>query len=144
MIDDSSIDIEIKTIDNNRFMVGGAYLGHEVEKNENGNVVHVNAYQIIDPNVLAKGDSYSEKGKMITHEVTEAYEGAKIGQKKGKDDMLRIKNMKIQPFKTYNKAHSRATKQNNVFQRFKTTSSGIIEEYYVTNNKGEETIILTK
>jgi RHS repeat-associated protein len=33
---------------------------------------------------------------------------------------------------------------NNVFQRFKTTSSGIIEEYYVTNNKGEETIILTK
>ena len=66
-------------------MIGGAYLGHEVEKDENGDVVYVKAYQSVDPNVLAKADSYSEKGKMITHEVTEAYEGAKIGKKNRKE-----------------------------------------------------------
>lgn len=35
MIDDSEIDIQISTIDNNQLMVGGAYLGHFVT-NEKG------------------------------------------------------------------------------------------------------------
>ena len=144
MIDDPDIDIQISTIDNNQYMIGGAYFGHEVEKNENGDVVYVKAYQSIDPNVLAKADSYSEKGKMITHEVTEAYEGAKIGKKTGKDDMLRIKNNKIQPFKTYKSAHFRASEQNTIQERSIHTPSGKAKEYYVTNDKGEETIILTQ
>ncbi len=144
MIDDSEIDIQISTIDNNQLMVGGAYLGHKVEKDENGDVNYVKAFQSVDPNVLAKADTYSEKGTMITHEVTEAYEGAKIGKKSGKDDMLNIKNNKIQPFKTYNKAHSRASRQNKVWQRSILTPNGRANEYFVTNEKGEETIILTQ
>lgn len=144
MIDDSEIDIQISTIDNNQLMVGGAYLGHKVEKDENGDVNYVKAFQSVDPNVLAKADTYSEKGTMITHEITEAYEGAKIGKKSGKDDMLNIRNNEIQPFKTYNKAHSRASRQNKVWQRSILTSNGRANEYFVTNEKGEETIILTQ
>ena len=52
MIDDSEIDIQISTIDNNQLMVGGAYLGHKVEKDENGDVNYVKAFQSVDPNVL--------------------------------------------------------------------------------------------
>jgi RHS repeat-associated protein len=144
MIDDTNIDIQISTVDSNQLMVGGAYLGHDVEKNENGDVVYVKAYQSVDPNVLDKADTYSEKGKMITHEVTEAYEGAKIGKKTGKDDKYRIKDNKIQQCKTYKTAHFRASEQNIVQERFISTPSGKAKQYYVTNDKGEETIIFTQ
>lgn len=58
--------------------------------------------------------------------------------------MLNIRNNKIQPFKTYNKAHLRASRQNKVWQRSILTSNGRANEYFVTNEKGEETIILTQ
>ena len=68
----------------------------------------------------------------------------KLGKKTGKNDMLSLKNNKMQPFKTYKEAHFRASEQNKIYERSNHTSSGKAKEYYVTNDKGEETIILTQ
>ena len=49
---------------------------------------------------------------MITHEITETYEGGKIGLKEGKSDFVKLENGFIKNPKPYSKAHNRAYPQN--------------------------------
>ena len=88
MISDNTVMINLVTTDGNttsteNHMVGGAFMGNTVETDSFGNI-KVTAHQEINPNVLRSADEHTEtSGKMIMHEVTETYEGARISQKTG-------------------------------------------------------------
>ena len=87
IIDNSDITVNITTTDKKEtssgaLLVGGAFMGTNVELDANGNVVHTTAYQEVNPQVLNEADKYSSKGTFMMHELTEAYEGAKISAKK--------------------------------------------------------------
>ena len=86
-IDDHSIDVkvtasqDIKT-SQNELLVGGAFIGNHVEKK--GGINIVTAMQEVNPIQLEKSSEYNVKpGADMLHEVTEAYQGAKISQQSG-------------------------------------------------------------
>ena len=116
MIDDHSITVNITTTNKTNtsegnLFVGGAFLGNTVTVDSNGdnNVV---ANQLVNPNVLGRADAHTNTmGKMMMHEVTEAYSGARISQKSGVSASIANKVESADPFSIYNRAHSRATPQ---------------------------------
>ena len=117
MIDDGNITVDILATDSDRtttgdLFVGGAFMGNYVELDENGNVVKTTAFQEINPTILGKMDGFSDEGASIMHEITEAYEGAKISAEKKKSSP----NAKS-PNSVYKKAHNKATFQPKVHQR---------------------------
>ena len=117
MIDDGNITVDILATDSDRtttgnLFVGGAFMGNYVELDENGNVVKTTAFQEINPTILGKMDGFSDEGASIMHEITEAYEGAKISAEKKKSSP----NAKS-PNSVYKKAHNKATFQPKVYQR---------------------------
>ena len=100
-------------MDNQDYMIGGAFMGNDVQKDDGGNVVLVEAYQHIDPNVLGKADGYGKRGKMITHEITEAYYGAEIALKNGVGC-----GDSRNPNSYYLMAHKKATEQKTIIRRY--------------------------
>lgn len=151
MVDNSSTIINLKTIDGDHtstgnFFVGGAFMGNEVTKRSDGTTI-VEANQEINPNVLGAADSHTKTpGKMTMHELTEAYQGALISQKKGTSS-----GNSASPGTVYLKAHNRATSQTPVFETYydrnnqvvKDRSQAVKVEWTVVNSKGIEKVIQT-
>ncbi|MDR2954991.1 MAG: RHS repeat-associated core domain-containing protein [Prevotella sp.] len=117
VINDNSITVNLRTIAgdkdaNGNFFMGGAFQGNEVSIDKNG-LVTVQAYQDVNPAVLERADEHTKSpGKMMMHEVTEAYEGGKIS----KENRTSSPNAKT-PGTVFDKAHGKATKQSRVEQR---------------------------
>jgi RHS repeat-associated protein len=114
IIDNCSIIVNLNTVEGDRtstgnLMVGGAFLGNEIQTLSDGSNLVI-AYQDINPNVLGAADC-SMPGLMILHETTEAYEGAKISQLSG----ISSPNSG-QAGSVYGAAHNAATFQNTVYQ----------------------------
>lgn len=149
MIDNSSTIINLKTIDGvftstGNLFVGGAFMGNEVTKRSDGTIM-VEANQEINPNVLGAADSHTQTpGKMTIHELTEAYQGALISQKKG------VSSGNSNTIGTvYEKAHDRATPQTLVEQVLYDKNGKVTQdinkaaraEWIVTNSRGIEKAI---
>ena len=157
MIDNTSITVNLQTTDSKTAsiggqLVGGAFLGNTVTTDAQGNNT-VQAFQEINPNFLGAADEHmGTPGKMIMHETTEAYEGAKMSQATG----VSSRNSNWADDKSvYDAAHKAATPQNKVYVRYYDkdgntltsknglTPKGTIKtEYYVERN-GVKKIIQT-
>ncbi|MDR0294991.1 MAG: hypothetical protein LBH91_02215, partial [Prevotellaceae bacterium] len=126
-------------------LVGGAFLGNTVTTDAQGNNT-VQAFQEINPNTLGAIDEHmGTPGKMIMHETTEAYEGAKMSQQSG----VSSKNSNWSSDRSvYDAAHKAATPQNKVYVRYYDKDGRIIPtrngaekaEYYVIRNNVEKII----
>jgi RHS repeat-associated protein len=89
-IDDHSVTVNVTATDNTldsrgHLYIGGAFEGNTVTPASTpGGTNTVVANQEVNPDVLGAADSYYGKGGANTlHEVTEAYEGAKMSQASG-------------------------------------------------------------
>ena len=112
-IDDHSITVNViatsnQTDSKGNLYIGGAFEGNTVTPSSNSEDKSiVNAYQEINPTVLAASDApYNKSGSNTLHEVTEAYQGAKISQVSG----ISSGDSK-QPGSVYSSAHNAATPQ---------------------------------
>jgi RHS repeat-associated protein len=112
-IDDKSITVNVNAtnaVKNSagEVVVGGAFLGNTVTPaSSKDGVATVDANQQVNPSQLqAQSDYYGKPGADILHEVTEAYQGAKISQTSGVSSP-----MAGQPGSVYEAAHSSATPQ---------------------------------
>ncbi len=82
-IDDNAITVHINAANTTQtpsgnLFIGGAFLGNTVTENT------IVAEQSVNPNVLGKiSEAHDKPGADMLHEVTEAYQGALISQKKG-------------------------------------------------------------
>ena len=87
-------------------------MGNNVELDSNGNAINTTAYQEVNPQVLNEADKYSPEGTFMMHELTEAYEGAKISakQKVSSPDTRSANSV-------YRKAHNKATYQPPIYMR---------------------------
>jgi RHS repeat-associated protein len=104
----------------NRTFVGGAFMGNSIEYDDNLNINEVYAVQEVNPLVLKKMSYAHERpGADMFHELTEAYEGAKISIKKRKSSNPSFLNKTV-----YKKAHRKASLQ----------SGRIYAEYYDKDN----------
>jgi hypothetical protein len=116
MIDNQSITVNIATTNQNEtstgnLMVGGAFMGNSVTTDADGNRTVV-ASQEVNPTVLGNADAHTNTiGKMMMHEVTEAYAGAQISQKSGVSSP-----MAGQAGSVYLQAHKKATSQTFVYE----------------------------
>ena len=129
IIDNSNIIVSVNTVDQNitsngYHMDGGAFRGNTVINN-----VAI-AHQEVNAEFLRALDNARETpGQLMMHEVTEAYEGARISISKGKSSPQAGQKGSV-----YNSAHNRASPQGEVFVE----QSG---DYYVINRKGERIVI---
>ena len=125
-INSTTIKVDIKTNNTNttssgQFYTGGAFMGNGVIQITEEIVLNskpfiskevplynsVIAKQEVNPKILAIIDSYfSMSGSSILHEVTEAYEGAKISQKTGISSTPAGYQNSV-----YNNAHEKDTEQ---------------------------------
>jgi hypothetical protein len=153
MIDNSNITVDMTATDkittsNGALLVGGAFMGNNVELDVNGDVVSTTAYQEVNPQVLEKADTYSTKGTFIMHELTEAYEGAKISSETKVSSPNSHSHGSV-----YKKAHNKASYQPPVYSRYFDKDGNMIQnmngcvkvEWYVKPYKEskDETIIQT-
>jgi len=121
MINDNSITVNLVTTNKNEtstgnLMVGGAFMGNKVTKATDANT-KIFANQEINPNVLGSADAHTKtSGKMIMHEVTEAYSGAQISQKSGVGVGPATQSDVDNPNSVYSRAHNNATSQSTVYQ----------------------------
>jgi RHS repeat-associated protein len=110
-VDDHSVVVNVnatnnKTDSKGRLSIGGSFEGNTVTKNPDG-TKSVTAKQDINPNVLGAADAYYGKpGANTLHEVTEAYQGAKISQASGVSSGDASTTGSV-----YSQAHSAATNQ---------------------------------
>ena len=152
-IDDSNITVNLITTDKNKtstgnLFIGGAFMGNNVKLNTDGDVVHTTAYQEVNPQVLEKADTYAGKGTFVMHELSEAYEGAKLSvEQKTSSPNSGDENS------VYKTAHKKATYQPAVYTRYYDRNGNVIStqqgavrvEWYVkpNNESTNETIIQT-
>ena len=121
IIDDQSITVNLITTSKNEtstgsLLVGGAFMGNTVMTDDEGNNT-VSAYQEVNPIVLGLADSHTNSmGKMMMHEVTEAYSGALISHQRGFGAPPANLEEANNPNSVYNKAHNKATPQTPVYQ----------------------------
>ena len=153
MIDDHSITVNLYTTDKDKtstgnLMVGGAFMGNTVHDDGNGHRT-VEARQEIKPIVLGRADAHTRTpGKMIMHEVTEAYAGAEISMRSGKNAAPASGADENNPQSVYMRAHNRATPQSLVERKYydkngkeTTNITDVVRaEWYVTRN-GRKQII---
>src|SRR5690606_36577721 len=130
--------------------IGGAFAGNTVTTGEGGNTVV--AEQEVNPGVLGKMSSaHGKPGADMLHEVTEAYQGALISQKKGTSSPGANQAGSVYP-----KAHSKATKQSgSVHERIYDASGKEMQmspgggypqgvksaDWYVKDKKGNKVVI---
>ncbi len=151
MIDNSEIVLNIetcnsKTTSKGNLFVGGAFMGNTVHFNSDNNVDYIDAFQVVNPTVLNEADKFSKKGTFIMHELSEAYEGAKISSKKKVSTSYLEKNV-------YKEAHNKATYQPTVFQKLYDNDGNVTldskkavrVEWYVVDefDKNKQNIIQT-
>ncbi len=156
-IDDSSVTVNVNaenttTTAAGDLYIGGAFSGNTVAKDASGNTT-VTAEQEINPGVLNKASTGNGKpGADILHEVTEAYQGALISEKKGVSSPAANKSGSV-----YGKAHRKATSQSG--QIYETLydgagkvlnmtpsggyPAGVKSVQWSVKNKGKTTIIQT-
>lgn len=156
-INSTSIKVEVTATDKTstsegNLFIGGAFMGNNVTKTENGNTVV--ASQEVNPAVLGTmSDGNGKPGADMRHEVTEAYQGALISQKSGISSPS-----SDQAGSVYTQAHGAATPQSGVvtqqgFSTFgmpmPTLSNGTYQfpigkvEWSVVNSAGNKIIIQT-
>ena len=119
-IDDHSVTVNVTATDNTtdskgNLYIGGAFEGNTVTPAANpGGTNTVVANQEINPDVLSKADAYYDKpGATTLHEVTEAYQGAKISQASGVSSPAAGTEGSV-----YSAAHAAAAPQSGqIFQR---------------------------
>ena len=90
-----------------------------------------NTFQWVDPNVLEDIEIYKKEpiGKNLMHEITESYEGGKLGIRDNTTVMFALTDIPQKSYnkktkklldrhyrKYYKKAHKRATKQSEITQ----------------------------
>jgi hypothetical protein len=116
-INNSSIVINVTaenttTTQSGNLYIGGAFGGNIVTKGEGAN--RVDAKQEVNPGVLNKmSTAHGKPGADMLHEVTEAYQGGLISQKKGISSPVSNQDGSVYP-----NAHLRATKQSgNIYER---------------------------
>ena len=151
-IDDHSIVVNVNaentsTTKSGSLYIGGAFSGNTVTQGANGNTVV--AEQEINPKVLSTADNYYGKpGGNTLHEVTEAYQGAKISQASGISSGNANATTNI-----YQSAHNSATPQTGaIFERAFDARGNILPagvytgavraEYYVQKGFKAPVIIL--
>ncbi len=129
LINSSSIDVNVnagngvKMNDGSPF-IGGAFMGNTVTIGEEGNTVVAN--QEINPYILSKMSSLNNaKGQDVLHEITEAYEGAKISQASGTSSPPAGVSRSV-----YQLAHNRAVPQSGYIYEIKDYTKG--ELHYIT------------
>ncbi len=112
-IDDHSITVNVNATSNKTsngaLFIGGAFEGNTVTPSSTGGKPTVSANQEINPTVLSASDAAygtNKAGNNTLHEVTEAYEGAKLSQASG----VSSGNSKA-PGSVYLSAHAAATPQ---------------------------------
>ena len=155
MIDDNSITVNLITTDKyetstGNLLVGGAFMGNSVRKDANGNT-NVIANQEINPNVLGKADEHTRTpGKMIMHEITEAYAGAQISKKMGIGASQATKAEENNPSSVYFRAHHKATPQSPVQQELFDSSGNktydvmqAVRVEWTVSRRGKKKIIQT-
>ena len=122
-INDPTIKVEINaTTSDKNIAVGGAFMGNTVSSD--GTVV---AQQEVNPNQLSKMSSANlAPGQDMLHEVTEAYEGAKISQASG----VSSPNAG-DPTSVYKSAHNLAVPQSgNVYLRVNDINGNQVQAPY--------------
>jgi len=154
-IDDHSVTVNVNATDNHTIgpslFVGGAFEGNTVTPAATpGGTNTVAANQEINPNVLAKSDApYGQPGGNTLHEVTEAYQGAKMSQTSGVSSPAAGG-----PGSVYSAAHAAATPQaGNIYQTTYDSRGNVITpgplvvpsrvEYWVQPQGGSKTVILS-
>lgn len=111
VIDHSSINVNVTTRESSKtstgnLFIGGAFMGNTVT---NGSVV---ASQEVNPSVFGRAETFTGKsGQLMMHEVTEAFEGAKISQKAGVGVGPATKVDADNLESVYSRAHNSATSQ---------------------------------
>ncbi|MEM7550015.1 MAG: RHS repeat-associated core domain-containing protein [Bacteroidota bacterium] len=155
-IDDHSIVVNVKaenttTTESGNLYIGGAFSGNEaIEVQDDVHIVLAN--QEVNPEVLSTmSDAHENPGADMLHEVTEAYQGALISQKKGQSSPASNQKGTV-----YDKAHKRATNQSgSIFERIydgagkelqmlpgNVYPSGVKSaDWYVNDKKGNKVII---
>ncbi len=120
-INDENITVNVDAQSDNfnsdgSLRIGGSFMGNTV--NSDGTVT---ANQEINPDVLGKmSDANSKPGADVLHEVTEAYQGAKISKDAG------VSSPKAGVAgSVYSSAHSSATPQSGTVTEILTLKSGI-------------------
>ena len=153
MIDNNSISVNLKTTEKNEtstgnLMIGGSFMGNTVTKDADSNTKVV-ANQEVNPNVLGSADAHTNTpGKMIMHEATEAYAGAKISQKEGFGVGTATHADVANPTSVYNRAHNQATSQTPVYETIYDKSGNVTTdgtqavraEWTVTKNGNSKVI----
>ena len=154
-IDNSSIVVNVNaenttTTSSGDLYIGGAFAGNTVTKGEGGNTVV--AEQEVNPGVLGKmSTAHGKPGADMLHEVTEAYQGALISQKKGVSSPASNQKGSV-----YNEAHQKATRQSGpVLERIYDASGNEMQmlpgnvyppgvqraDWYVKDKKGNKVVI---
>jgi len=88
-IDDHSVTVNVnttsgKTTSQGQLFIGGSFGGNTVTPSDNEDPPQVTATQELNPTVLGASDApYEKPGANTLHEVTEAYQGAKLSQDSG-------------------------------------------------------------
>ena len=134
VIDDNDIIVSVTTrehnITSNGFeMVGGAFMGNIVD---NESAV---AFQEVNPGFLSDIEAVTgTQGQLVMHEITEAYEGAKISISKGVSSPQAGKDGSV-----YKQAHNRATSQGTTIIKVDDKNGNV--NYIVINERGEYVLL---
>ena len=123
MIDSKIITVDLWTTDtyetpSKNLFVGGAFMGNTITRGDNVRPSVV-AKQEVNPNVLGSADAHTNTpGKMMMHEVTEAYMGAVVSLVLDTNAKPATGSEITRPLSIYNQAHQRATPQTPVYLNF--------------------------
>lgn len=159
-IDDHSVTVNVdatgnKTTSTGHLFIGGAFAGNTVTPASTpGGTATVSAKQEINPTVLGASDApYGKAGENTLHEVTEAYQGAKLSQASGVSS-----GPANTPGSVYPAAHAAATPQAGAINETIYDASGHVltmtpqggypsnvakVEWSVTGTNGNRTVIQT-
>ena len=113
IVDHAKITVNLNTklhpiTSTGKLMIGGAFMGNSLNIDD----MSISANQEIVPSVLQISDNHTNTpGKMIMHEITEAFEGAKISLRKKQSSPSSDVRGSV-----YRKAHNKATPQTEIYQ----------------------------
>ncbi len=124
-IDDHSVQVQVTAntdakLESGKPILGGAFLGASTIESKNGGEITI-AQQQINTDQAATIDNYYDKpGATALHEITEAYQGAKLVQQRGSNSGPASSRNSVYPA-----AHSSATKP----------AGPIVDRFYDANGR---------
>jgi RHS repeat-associated protein len=118
-IDDRSILLKIrsvnglKTHEGKDMLGGGSFLGNDVIKDSDGNVINVVANQVVNPDFLKKMDDAhgAKPGQSMMHEISEALIGIQNSKTTGISALPATWAASQDPASAYKQAHDKALPQ---------------------------------